>query len=164
MVLSHDPDLLVFVIGKGPAGAGLWQLTESLEMSQNVTFTGRLEHWRVALEAADIMCSLGVHAGFREETIHALGIGLAIVAPAEAVCDGLDDEQTALLFPAEDHVRMAEQIRRLLEDRALARRIAAAGQAYARANCSVARMVAEHVRIYRNLAHAATTITLPTMQ
>ncbi|HVP12926.1 MAG TPA: glycosyltransferase family 4 protein [Phycisphaerae bacterium] len=161
LVLAHDPNLLVFVVGKGPAESNLRHLSDSLELHPNVTFTGRLEHWRLALEAADIFCLPASQGTFHEELIHALATGLAVVAPADCVCDGLIDDQTALLFPGEDHVRMAAQISRLLADHALARRIAAAGQSYARASNSVARMVAEHVRIYRELDPRGRTIPMP---
>jgi glycosyltransferase involved in cell wall biosynthesis len=161
LVLAHHPSLLVFVVGKGPAESNLRHLADSLELNPNVTFTGRLEHWRLALEAADIFCLPDSQTTFREEVIHALATGLAVVAPVNCICDGLIDDQTALLFPSEDHVRLAEQISRLLEDHALARRIATTGQSYARTTNSVARMVAEHVRIYKQLDPRGRTIPMP---
>jgi hypothetical protein len=164
LVLAHHPSLLVFVVGKGPAEGNLRRLADSLELNPNVTFTGRLDLWRVALESADIFCLPDSQTSFREEIIHALATGLAVVAPADCTCDGLIDNQTALLFPVGDHVRMAEQIGRLLADHALARRIAASGQAFARTNNSVARMVAEHVRIYRQLDPRGRTIPMPTVR
>jgi len=161
LVLAHHPNLLVFVVGKGPAESNLRHLADSLELNPSVTFTGRLEHWRLALEAADIFCLPDSQTAFREEVIHALATGLAVVAPVDCICDGLIDDQTALLFPPQDHVRMAEQISRLIEDHVLARRIATAGQSYARTSNSVARMVAEHVRIYKQLDPRGRTIALP---
>lgn len=160
-VLVNCPNLLVFIVGKGPAESGLRHLADSLELSSSVTFTGRLEHWRLALESADLFCAPGGRDGFHEEAIHALATGAALVVSSENVCDGLIDEESALCFPAGDPFRMAAQITRLIEDQPLARRLATAGQLYARSNNSVAKMVSEHVRVYRQIAARHQTIQLP---
>lgn len=163
LVLTNHPNLLVFVVGRGSAESNLRHLVDSLELSSNVTFTGKLEHWRLALEAADIFCIPGGRDRFHEEPIHALAAGAALVAPGDSSFDGLVDEETALLFPAGDHLRMAERICRLLDDQRLARRVATAGQACVRTENSVARMVSEHVRIYQQLGvrHRSIPISLP---
>jgi glycosyltransferase involved in cell wall biosynthesis len=161
LVLAHHPSLLIFIVGKGPAESTLRHLADSLEMNQNVTFTGKLEHWRLALEAADIFCLPGGQTVFREELVHAMATGLAVVAPANSICDNLLDDQTALLFPPDDHVRMAEQIGRLLEDQGLAHRLATTAQSQVRTGNSISHMVAEHVRIYARLDPRARTIPMP---
>jgi len=159
-VLQYHPNLLAFIVGQGPAEPRLRRLTEALDMNANVIFAGPLDHWRRVIESADLFCLPRARAAFSEIPIHALAVGLAIVAVDNSVYDGLEDERTALLFPEHDEARLADQICRLLDDRELTRRLAAAAQAYARANHSIARMVAEHVRIYRRLESRAKTIPL----
>jgi glycosyltransferase involved in cell wall biosynthesis len=163
-VLASCPNLLVFIVGKGAAEGSLRHLADSLELSSNVTFTGRLEHWRLALDAADVFCVPSGRDGFHEEAVHALAAGAALVASADSDCDGLVDGESALCFPPGDHFRMAEQISRLVEDQSLARRLATAGQAFARSNNSVAKMVSEHVRVYQQLGARHRTIPMPLPQ
>jgi len=161
LVLPHRPDLSTFVLGKGTAEGHFRQLVEAFGLGTNVTFTGRLEEWRAALQAADIFCVPGGPHVFREEPIQALATGLATIVPQDTVCDGLIDQQTALLFSPGDPASLAERIRRLLEDRVFARTLAAAGQAYARTHHSISRMVAEYVDLYRRLDPQAKTLPMP---
>lgn len=159
-VLQYHPNLLVFIVGKGPAEPGLRRLAEALDMNANVIFAGPLDHWRQVIESADLFCLPRARPAFSEIPIHALAVGLAVVAVDNSPYDGLVDERTALLFPEHDEARLADQICRLLDDRELTRTLAAAAQAYARANHSISRMVAEHVRIYRHLESRTKTIPL----
>ncbi len=161
LVLPHHPNLSTFVIGKGNAEAHFRQLVEAFDLSMNVTFTGRLEEWRSALQAADMFCMPGGSQLFREEPIQALATGLATIVPEDTLCDGLIDQQTALLFSPGDPASLAAQVRRLLEDRAFARGVAAAGQAYARSRHSISRMVADYVGLYRRLNPRAKTLPMP---
>jgi len=161
-VLTAHPTLLVFIIGKGPAEGNLRHLAESLGMTESVTFTGRLEQWRSALEAADIFCVLSGDDTLREEPLQALADGLACVAPAEVACDGFIDEQTALLYSGGDFEQIADLLQRLLDDHAAARKLAAAAQSQTRSHNSISRMVSEHVRIYRKLHGRSDTLAIPT--
>ncbi len=159
--ISDHPTLMVVILGKGPAENELRQLAASLGIAPNVTFVGRLEQWRSALGAADIFCQTGGQVQFSEEPLFAMAAGLAIVAPQDSVCNGLRDQETALLFSADDHSQMADRIRRMLNDQALARSLAATAQSYVRSHNSVARMVGEHVRVYQRLSTKSSTIAMP---
>ncbi|MFH1419282.1 MAG: glycosyltransferase family 4 protein [Planctomycetota bacterium] len=161
LVLPHHPNLSTFVIGKGNAEGHFRQLVEAFDLGMDVTFTGRLDEWRAAIQAADIFCVPGGSRVFREEPIQALATGLATIVPQDTVCDGLIDQQTALLFSPGDPASLAQRIRRLLEDRAFARTIAASGQAYARTHHSISRMVAEYVELYRRLDPRAKSLPMP---
>ncbi len=160
-IIDDHPNLLVFILGKGPADTALRQLAGSLNLHANVTFTGRLQHWQTALAAADIFCIPSAQAPYREEPVHAFAAGLAVVAPADSLYDGLLDEQTALIFRDRNEAELAQRLRHLLKDHEFARTIAATLQARARSNNSVARMVAEYVRIYRSLQSHSSTIQIP---
>lgn len=159
-VIQRNPDLLVFIIGKGPAETYLRQLAQSLGISMNVTFTGRIDHWHEAMQAADVFCLPRASMPFQEEPIHALACGLAIVAAESSKYDGMTDEETALLFPANDEEALAEQIICLLENRDLGRKLGTSAQAYARKNHSVANMVTQYARIYRQLVSRESTLPI----
>jgi spore maturation protein CgeB len=67
-----------------------------------------------------------------------------------------------MIFEEGNEIQMADQIRYLLDHPDFARGIAATAQAYARANHTVAHMVADHVRIYRELESRGSTFSLRT--
>lgn len=159
--ISDHPALMIVILGRGPAEAELRRLAASLGIASNVTFAGRLEQWRTALGAADVFCQTGGQVQVSEEPLFAMATGLAIVAPQDSVCNGLRDQETALLFPADDHSQMGDRIRRLLGDHALARSLAATAQSYVRSHNSVARMVGEHARVYQRLGTKSDTLPMP---
>jgi len=160
-VLRDHPNLLVFIIGKGPTENALRRQADALDLRAAVTFAGRLEHWRTVMAAADIFCLPAARTPHREEPLHALAAGLAIIAADGSPYDGLVDERTALLFPDGEDEQLADRIRQVLDNHELARALAAAGQAHARSQCSIARMVAEHARVYHRLGARHRTLTLP---
>jgi glycosyltransferase involved in cell wall biosynthesis len=161
-VLRQHSNLLMFVIGKGPSESNLRRLADALDLRAAVTFTGRLEHWRTVMASADVFCVPSSRSPHREEPVHALAAGLAVIAAEGSPYDGLTEGRTAVLFPDGDEEQLAAKIGRLLDDREHARAIAIAGQALARSQCSIARMVAEHARVYRRLAIRHRTLPMPT--
>ena len=64
-----------------------------------------------------------------------------VVTDSTGVRDYVTDEETALLAPAHDGAAFARAIERLLDEPALALRLAAAAQAFARAHCTEAATV-----------------------
>jgi glycosyltransferase involved in cell wall biosynthesis len=159
-VLEHHSRSLLFIAGRGAAESNLRRLVASLGMTQSVTLTGRLVEVRSALDAADVFVVPGGRSAYREETLHAIGAGLAVIISDDAPYDGLDDGRQALHFAEGDEESMADCMLRVLEDPAAARRIAAAAQSYARAHHSAAKMVAAHAGVYRDLCAKDLTLTL----
>jgi len=159
-VLARHPNPMLLVIGKGPAEQNLRHLAEKLDIYMNVTFTGRLGHWRMAMEAGDVFCLTDPTRMFREEVVYAMGAGMVIIGAEGAAFDGLVDGQTALLYPAYHELELADRILRVLESRDTARRIAAAAQCEARSNHSVSRMVSEYVHLYKRLARKHQTLPI----
>lgn len=160
LAMQRHPNLLVFVMGRGPGEPALRHVAEDLEIDQQVIFTGRLEYLRSALEAADIFCLPSAAAPHREELIHAMAAGLAILAPQRSPYDHLVNEETALLFSEDDELTLSTCLLRLLDNPSTARRLAAAAQAAARQHLSVPVMVEGHARIYRRLDRRERTFTL----
>lgn len=163
-VLRRYPNVQLFILGKGPAEADFRHLAKVLDISLNVTFVGRLEPPRPAMRAADIFCLPRALSVYREEPIHAMASGLAIVAAQGVLCDGLVHRQTALLFPDQDEADLAVQIGWLLENPRAAQTIAATAQAYTRQHHAVSHMVTAYLRIYRRLIARLGTLSLPANQ
>ncbi len=161
---SPHPSLQTFILGRGPAEPALRQTAASLGISARVTFAGPVEQLRAAMRGADIFCVPRAVPVFREEPIHALAAGLALVCAAGAMVDGLMHRQSAMLFPNRDVPAMAEQIAFLLDNQEFARAMAATGQSYARSNHSVSGMVNDYLGIYRRLVNRHHTLPMPSIR
>ncbi|MBX3396011.1 MAG: glycosyltransferase family 4 protein [Phycisphaerae bacterium] len=159
-VIQEGDRVLVIISGKGPAELALRHLVISLKMVEHVTFTGRLDHLHAALDAADIFCVPRAIGTFREEPIHAMAAGLAIIAAQGVYCDGLVHQENAILIPNADETELAAAIRRLCHRRDEARRLAANAREAAARLYSVSRMVSEFVRLYRQLTVRHQTIQI----
>lgn len=150
-VLRFHPDMLVFLAGKGPEESALRHLADELGIAANVTFTGRLEHWQSAMDAADMFCLPTASGEVRDAPLHALADGSAVIAAADSAYDCMIDGQTAHLFSEGDTSGLADRIRRLIEDRDAARALAATAQSHMREHYSIGRMVSEFARLYQEL-------------
>lgn len=154
------PDVQLLFAGKGRGEMSLRHLARSLGLTQQVTFTGRLQFLRAVLDAADLFCLSTARGPLREEPIHAMAAGLGIVAAESSLYEGLTDGNNALLFEENDEDQLTEQLRRMLGEPALARRLGSAAQAHARSHYSVGRMVAAHLGLYRRLCDRDRTYSL----
>lgn len=125
-----SPGVCAVVVGDALFGedryaASLRDLVESLGMSGRVEFTGHVDDVRAQLDQLHI----AVHASsvpepFGQVVVEAMAAGRPVVAsgeggPAEIVEDGVD----GLLFAPGDEEALATQLRRLVEDPTLRRRL-----------------------------------------
>lgn len=155
------PNLLVCVVGKGPAESHWRQVADGLGIRSQVIFTGNIDNWQSAMKSADIFCLPSATHDIREEPVQALADGLAVVAAEGSMYDCFQHEQNALTFQQEDEEGLVLAFRRLLSDPGLARRLGDAGQAHAREKHSVGAMVNAHVRLYESITEHRRTLSLP---
>lgn len=101
-------------------------------LGERVDIPGWVDGERVAelLAEADILVLPSHTENLPLSIIEAMAAGVAVVAtPVGAVPDVVRDEETGLLVPVGDPVALTAALRRLLDDKALRQRLAAAGQA-----------------------------------
>jgi len=164
IVKREFKDIATFIVGKGTHEPELRKLSQSLGLSSNIMFTGRLEHLRSAMAAADIFCSPRTLPYFREEPIHAMALGLLLVIADDAIHDGLAHQRNAILVPDSDHDAIAAAIMNAVRDQQTARKIATAGQEHVRKNHSISGMVARYQQIYEKVASPRRTYSLNSAQ
>lgn len=128
--LPAIPDAVFVVVGDGPSQADLEALAASVGVADRVLFVGRQEHEAVMryIRAADVF----VLSSRTEGLSHVLLETLLVGTPAVATRVGgnpevLTDAVNGLLIPPEDPDALAAAIRRLIDDPALAARLAEAG-------------------------------------
>ena len=147
--LARVADAVLVVLGEGPERAALEARARSLGIANRVHLLGRAGDVAPWLRRADVFVHPARWEGFGLVLLEAMLASVPVVASrVSAVPEIVADGETGLLVDPDDPVAVAAAVTRLLEDRALARRLGDAGRARARAEFSVARMAHRTVGVY----------------
>lgn len=125
-------DLVLLVVGDGPARAELEARAQRLGVGHRVRFTGRVErqavpHWVAAFDVA-LQPAANPYAS-PLKLFDYMALGRAIVAPDQPnIREVLQHERDALLFDPREPESFAVSVRRLAADRALRERLGAAAR------------------------------------
>jgi L-malate glycosyltransferase len=132
LVQDRCPDASLTLVGGGPQEGMLRQLVARLEL-KNVVFVGQVRPDEIAgyYTANDIYIQSPNIDNMPTSVIEAYASGLPVVSTAAGGVPAiLTSGEEGLLAPLDDHEALAAHVLRLLEDSALAHRLA--GAAYAR--------------------------------
>src|ERR1700674_4078148 len=117
-------------VGDGPQEKALRQQVDELGLQARVQFAGQQSDVAPWMRAFDVMAlpSTG-NEGVPQALMQAMACGIPVVTtPVGAIPELVRNGVTGLLVPAENRLALAEAIARLLGDKALASRLAAAGR------------------------------------
>lgn len=122
----HEPDLKLLIVGDGPMREALEQKACELGLQERVIFAGQRpdpENW---LQALDIFCLPSyANEGVPQAILQAMLSELPIVTtPVGAILEAVQHDQSALIVQPKDSGAIADAIKRLLADSALAKRLA----------------------------------------
>ena len=140
----------LYVLGEGPERAAMTAQAARLGLSDRVHMPGFIDDVVPYLAHADLFVLASRWEGFGHVIVEAMAAGAPVVAtdcphgPADIIRSG----QTGWLVPPNDLASLGHAIARLLDDRALARQIAAAGFAAAR-RYEAARVAGEYAGAIR---------------
>ncbi len=128
----------------------LQALMGELRVADRVHFLGFCDDSADFLAGVDLFLLSSTSEGFSISTIEAMASGLPVLVtrcggPEEIVRDG----ETGLMVPPADPANLAEGLAQLLDDPALATRLAAAGRADALARFDIEAMVDQYEAVYR---------------
>lgn len=124
------------IVGDGPLGHDLRELSAELDCESAVSFAGAMSHERVRamLGEADMFVmpcrtdAAGDRDGIPVAIMEAMAVGLAVIAgDVPAIRELVVDGQTGVMVESEP-TKVAEQMAKLAEDADGARRLAAAGR------------------------------------
>ena len=137
------------LVGDGPDRPAVEAEIRSLGLGDRVEPAGSRADVPALLAGADVFVLSSRSEGAPFSILEAMAAGLPVVATdvggvRELVADG----ETGLLVPAGDPARLAEALRRLLEDPALRRRLGAAGHARARERFDLRALRDAHLELY----------------
>ena len=154
-ILCKEAHLLI--IGDGPQRTALERVRRLYEVEAGVHFLGERTDVSRFLPHCDVFWLASAYEGQSNALMEAVAAGVPVVAsdiPAnrELVTNG----ENGILVPMNVRSEFARRTYLLLEDPALAARLAAAGQQRMLAEFSVQRMVERYVKLYNELlCHAS---------
>jgi glycosyltransferase involved in cell wall biosynthesis len=156
LVLRQAPDARFVIVGDGEQRAVLEKQSRDKHLERHVFLAGfRLDALEL-VRSFDVFATCPIHEGMCLPLVDAMAAGKpAVASRAGGIPEVLVDGGTGFLVEPRDHHAMAERLVSLLEDERLRVRMGTAGQARARAEFSVERMVEETAAVY------AAVITIP---
>ena len=125
-----NPRLHLVMMGTGHLRQQLERQRDELGLRERVHFLGWVEDLVSAMAGLDLFVLSSHYEGLGVVLLEASALGVPVVSTrVGGTQDIIDDEITGLFAPAHDPAGLAATIQRLLDDPALAARLAAAGKA-----------------------------------
>jgi len=150
MIVKERPNSMFFIIGDGPERSKLEQQAVSLNLRDNIIFTGPRVDTESFLSAADVFVLLSVwEEAFSFSLLEAMASGCPIVATRigaipESVVDGL----TGILVPPRDAEGAADAILKLLNDNTLRLGMGGAARKRVEDHFSLEHWVNQTIKLY----------------
>ena len=152
VVALRRGDVAFVIVGEGERKENLLRLRNELGLAGTVHFTGFIPQAQRLLLGFDLFAMSSRMEGLGTIVLDA---GMAGVPVAATAGGGLPEavlhDQTGLIVPVGDGAALAEALLRLLDDTALAGRLARAARQRTETEFSVANMARCHVEIYKAL-------------
>jgi len=146
------PDAELWIAGEGPERPALESLIRELGLGQRVTLLGWLDDPLPAIRAADVYVVPSRHEPLGSVVLEGWMCARPMVAAASQGPTWLiKDGESGLLVPVDAAKAMAGAIARLLADRELAARIAAAGRRRYEAGFTEAAAVGQYQALFQRL-------------
>ncbi len=129
-IAEEIPGLRLELAGAGPLEDDLQARAVRLRLMRHATFLGVVEDVRPVLQRALMVVVPSLWEGLGIAALEAMAMGRPVIASdVDGLREIITHERDGLLVPAGDVAALAAAISRLMADRVLAERLAAAGRA-----------------------------------
>ncbi|MDH3474446.1 MAG: glycosyltransferase [Rhodospirillales bacterium] len=150
--LQKLPDAWLWLAGEGPETRRLGRLAAELSVASRARFLGWRDDVPALMAAAQVVVAPSRREPFGNVVVEAWAQGRPVVAAAAVGPRALIDHgETGLLVPLEDRDALAEAVRRLLGDPALAARLAGGGAAAYEAEFTEQAVVQRYLGLFERL-------------
>jgi glycosyltransferase involved in cell wall biosynthesis len=150
-VVRDEPELQLVIVGDGPEGDRLRELSQRLELQSNVTFAGRCgeEETLERIAKADVLVLASFMEGLPIVLMEAMAMGTAVIASRIAgIPELVKDGENGLLFTPSDWDGLAACLQRIVSDDSLRERLATNARAAVAADFDVDRSAAQLRRLF----------------
>ncbi len=153
-LIRRKLDCVFFVVGNGRADGQLRLSADKLGLRGELTFVDRqpLRLLPEMFKAADIYVAPVPSRGIDMPSLLAMAAGIPVLAAGEGAADFFIDGQTMLRFKQGNPADLAGKLASLMDDHAMAARLAESALEHLRTCHSPAGVVAALTRIYRKAA------------
>lgn len=150
--LQYLPTGRLLVVGDGPDRPQVEIWVRSAGLNDRVTLLGEREDVPALLTSADIFLLSSRKEGLPRAVIEAMMAGLPIVATnVGGLPELVEHQQTGLLVPPGDPQALAQAVKILIDNPALAKQMGAAGQRKALSDFTLDRMCERTYQAYREV-------------
>jgi len=126
-----ETDALLLICGDGPLRPSLEGLAKELGVESFVKFLGLRQDVPDVLNMADAFCHAAPFEPFGLVCMEAMYMGLPVLVPdAGGIVEIVQHQSSGLKYPVLSWQALSEGMRRLMKDRASAKRMGAAGREY----------------------------------
>ncbi|MBX3449922.1 MAG: glycosyltransferase family 4 protein [Planctomycetaceae bacterium] len=151
-LLEAGRDVEFLIAGAGPEEQNLRRLATELGIDERVTFAPNLFDFSEAIAAMDVFVLPSLQQGLGTIMLEAMALGRPVIATrVGGVYQVVTDNETGLLVPPSDSVRLAERIAELLDNPKFAQRIGAAACWKVELEYSVDKMIEETTAVYNQV-------------
>ncbi len=152
ILAPRRPKLVTLLAGEGPLEQTLRAQCAALGLTDRVRFLGYRRDVPELLEAADLVVLPSLYEGLPLVAIEALAAGRPMVATeVDGTPEVVIHERTGLLAPPANPAALAAAIERVLDDPALASRLASDGRKFVQENFALQRQIEQTVALYSEL-------------
>ena len=152
LVLEKFPNASLHVVGEGPQERALRRLMDNREYAGRAFLLPASDDVRQHYANARIFALSSIREGQPNVILEAMASGLPVVSTdVGGIPTMVRHGQSGLLSPANDHVELANNLCRLLDNDALCQRMGEVGRQLAMDNFSFERMVDGHQQLFEHL-------------
>ena len=152
LIAAGERTAKIHIMGDGPLREALERQADGLGLANRVRFMGQVDDPSTYLIASDIFVLPSRVEGLPNALLEAMACQVAcVVTPVGGNLDVVLHEENGLVTPVGDAEAMARMLLRLLEDRQLRERLAAAGRQTVENRFAIEKIAKRHLELYNDV-------------